>query len=75
MEATDQLALGLDDVEGRSVELGRDRDDEDDERHDAETDQVPVPDAAAWDVTMSGCTESDPVTSTTVTIVMPRAAS
>jgi len=74
VESADEFTLGFDDVEGRPIQLSRDGDDEDDEGHETESDQVPVPDAVDWEVTMS-CTESDPVTSTTVTIVMPRAAS
>jgi len=67
----DQFAFGFDDVERRSVQFSRNRDDEHHERHDAQTNQVPV--QMPWDceVTMLWI-DSDPVTSTTVTIVMPR---
>jgi len=45
MESPDQFAFGFDDVERRSVQFSRNRDDEHHERHDAQTNQVPVPDA------------------------------
>ena len=45
MVAAHELGLGLDGVERRTVHLGGDGDEEDDERHDAEPDHVPVPDA------------------------------
>ena len=47
VEAAGELLLGLDQVERRPVHLGRDRDQEDDERHDPGADQVPVVEEAA----------------------------
>ena len=50
VETADEFTLGLDDVKGWSIEFGGDRDDEDDEGHEAESDQVPVPDSVALGV-------------------------
>jgi len=74
LKPTHQLTIGFDDVKGRSMELGGDGHPKDDKGHDAQANHVPVPDPVRLEVTMSWV-ESDPVTSTIVTIVMPNAAS
>ena len=47
LKPADQLGVGLDQVEGRAVELGGDGDQEQDEGHEAEPDHVPVPEVRA----------------------------
>ena len=79
VEAADQLLLGLDEVERRPVHLGRARDEEDGEGHEAGDDQVPAREdpqkpSPAWVMTMS-CVDSEPASSTTATTDIPRAAS
>ena len=74
VEAADQLRVRLGEVEGRPGQLGRDGDHEEDEGQEAESDEVPVPEAVDCDATMARV-ESEPVTSTTMTVVMPSAAS
>ena len=75
MEAAHELGVGLGQVEGRPGQLGRDGDHEEDERHEAEPDQVPVPEAVRTAPSTMARVESEWLTSTTVTTVMPRAAS
>ena len=45
-EAADQFRVGFDQVEGRAVGLGHHRDEEEQERHDGQTDDVPLPEVA-----------------------------
>ena len=69
MEAADEFRLGFNDVKGWAVEFRGNRNQVDDEGDKTETNDIPVPDA------QMSCVDNDPVTSTTVTTVIPRAAS
>ena len=72
--ATDDLLLGLDEVERRPVELGRRCDEEDHERHDARARRGSSSTNRSWTMTMP-CVESVWLTSTTVATARPSAAS